>query len=986
MANMTFQTRARTIDHLGREQIADTPTAISELWKNSYDAYAQHVSLNIVDGRVPMASLLDDGHGMDRDEFVEKWLTVGTESKVSGKTTLAADRNGLPVRQTLGQKGIGRLSCANLGPVLLIISKRKKKPFVVSMLDWRLFENPYLNLSDIKVPVLEFDDPRKLGGLLPRMVAEVRSNIEPGSKQKNSELIRDAWQKFDKSENARNASGRSYSKDICRSLDEFTLDPRCLQNWKVWKNSEGSGTAMVVSDVSFDLAAQIGLQPRNPTERASRDRFFETLSSFVDPFFNPARPERVLGIPDFSYEVRVWEEETSRVALGIEQQFDFRQIESLEHQIDGWIDDEGVFRGKIRAFGRNLEDECLVNPPADITVPKKGTGKIGKFHIYVAAMEFDLKNSSHSDIEFQETKKLAEKYAGFMLYRDGLRVLPFGRPDNDFFGIEERRTKHTGREYWNKRQMFGRVAISTHSNPNLRDKAGREGLIDNPAAKVFKALVVNVLKVTARRYFGSDSEVRKEVLPTLQAEYNARKAEEDRRKHRKNARQRFRRELTSALKKLEPLAAKIEKTRSSASLKSMNSLLKASDMVFEIRDELRDIEIASVPKDFAGKAEDYRDYRDRFEAARRELREFDEEIVLAEEQLNNGDPLKVLERRRSDICAAGDRRLKRWQSEIGKLQRNESQRILDLINQRKSELKEEASAVLARWKIEQLSFADAMSELDDLSEVMEFENSKIFGSYMRAIESFQESIDLDLLVSFGAEELTRLEQEVDRLNALAQLGIAVEISGHELQYYDQIIGAGLRELPVSVRQTRAYKDIELGYQGITDQIRFLSPLRLAGQRIKDWISGEEIFEYVHGFFAPAFKRNEVSFEATARFKSIRVFDYKSRIIPVFVNLVDNSIYWLSTSKNTKRKIVLDFVNDEVVISDNGPGVEPEDQVRLFTLFFTRKSQGGRGVGLYIANANLVAGGHKIRFEPNSENMPLNGANFAIKFTGIEFDV
>lgn len=29
--HVTFQTRARTIDHLGREQIADCPTAISEL-------------------------------------------------------------------------------------------------------------------------------------------------------------------------------------------------------------------------------------------------------------------------------------------------------------------------------------------------------------------------------------------------------------------------------------------------------------------------------------------------------------------------------------------------------------------------------------------------------------------------------------------------------------------------------------------------------------------------------------------------------------------------------------------------------------------------------------------------------------------------------------------------------------------------------------------------------------------------------------------
>lgn len=30
-SGVTFQTRARTIDHLGRGQIADAPTAVSEL-------------------------------------------------------------------------------------------------------------------------------------------------------------------------------------------------------------------------------------------------------------------------------------------------------------------------------------------------------------------------------------------------------------------------------------------------------------------------------------------------------------------------------------------------------------------------------------------------------------------------------------------------------------------------------------------------------------------------------------------------------------------------------------------------------------------------------------------------------------------------------------------------------------------------------------------------------------------------------------------
>ena len=73
---LPFQTRARTIDHLGREQIADVPTAVSELWKNAYDAYATQVALHIFDGPPPIAAIFDDGHGMTYDQFIEKWLKI----------------------------------------------------------------------------------------------------------------------------------------------------------------------------------------------------------------------------------------------------------------------------------------------------------------------------------------------------------------------------------------------------------------------------------------------------------------------------------------------------------------------------------------------------------------------------------------------------------------------------------------------------------------------------------------------------------------------------------------------------------------------------------------------------------------------------------------------------------------------------------------------------------------------------------------------
>ncbi len=100
--------------------------------------------------------------------------------------------------------------------------------------------------------------------------------------------------------------------------------------------------------------------------------------------------------------------------------------------------------------------------------------------------------------------------------------------------------------------------------------------------------------------------------------------------------------------------------------------------------------------------------------------------------------------------------------------------------------------------------------------------------------------------------------------------------------------------------------------------------------------------------------------------------------------MNNSIYWLGTSIRGDRKVVLDVVDGDIVISDNGPGVDPEDVARLFSLFFTRKGRGGRGVGLYLARANLAAGGHQIGYELPSERMPMGGANLIISFQGAEF--
>ncbi|WP_454714573.1 ATP-binding protein [Caulobacter segnis] len=988
---VSFQTAARTVDHLGREQIADAPTAVSELWKNSFDAYARKVELNVHDDGTNVATILDDGHGMNRDELVRRWLVVGTESKATGGETPSADRNGLPIRPKQGQKGIGRLSCANLAPILLLLSKRRDQPCVAALVDWRLFENPFLTLSDIRVPVAEFDDPRDVLESLDDLVAQLLENVSGGDDPVRSERIRAAWAGFDKQHEDEVRSGSASrvvapSQAIKTDLADLTLNDRHLDRWSVWRDADKHGTALVLLEIGYDLKA-LCQEPRSAEASAAATiaRFHQTLSSFVDPYVDPAHPELNAVDPHFDYSVRTLRPQGERWILGADKQLSRYQLEPLEHHIEGQIDTAGVFRGRVKAFGRWLPDTIEIIPPKDLQIPDRADSFVGPVDIFIASMEFAKKNTTQTVDEFQLFDDLAESYAGFLMYRDGLRVLPFGRPDNDFFEIESRRTRHAGREFWNHRQMFGRIAVSRRRNPNLRDKAGREGLLDNRAAKALKDIVGNLLQVSARRFFGTASDLRKELLPDIQDKNAKQRAAEAREKMLKRLRQEFRAKLRQNASALPALAADVSAQKGKLSVRNEVSAIAAQASVERLVQRIMELQLPEAPRPLGSMEEDYQDYRQDMARIQRDIVDLTEAVDLELEAASLAEPEIVLaDQKKRAVKRLGDR-LEAWREEIEVRQRGEFNRLRELLQTRRRAFDEAAAAIELRLRAGEVSLVQASKLLTEVQRRMDQESADLFVPYIGALESLGESIDLQSLASVGMEEISELRADLDRLNSLAQLGIAVEIVGHELESYDEMIGVGLRDLPPEVRKSKAADNIAFGHEGLTDQLRFLSPLRLAGQRVHEWITGADFYSYLNEFFKLPLGRSRVKLIGTPEFLAFRVYDQKSRLLPVFINLVNNSLYWLGTSNVADRQILLDVVKNRVVVSDNGPGVASEDVPNLFSLFFTRKLRGGRGVGLYLSRANLAGGGHRISYGTADEDRRLPGANFIIEFRGGEFN-
>ena len=974
---LAFQTRARTIDHLGREQIADVPTAISELWKNAYDAYASNVALHIFEASPAVVLINDDGHGMNRQQFVDKWLVVGTESKADGGPVLEQFRQGLPERPKQGQKGIGRLSVAALGSLVLIVSKQVNKPFVACLVDWRLFENPFIYLDDVRLPVIEFATGDELIKQLPKMREAIVENIsgESGPQERNLRLS-SAWSNFDELESAEstmtNKSAVLKTSELIRSGAAFQWDiAKYLKEWHAWDGRKPAGTAMVLAEINSSLKAWVPVAAASTeAEESAKASLVRTLSGFSDPYV------KEIAAP-LDFRVIVHTKGEVKTVVGREDGFGLTFLNSLDHLLTGVFDTNGVFKGRVKVFGKDLGDVELtpVQPP-----PTGVRERIGSFSLTIGAFEPVARSSTLSPDVHAKVADRAETHSGLSIYRDGLRVMPYGRPENDFFGIEERRQSKAGREFWASRRLFGRIAISRKENPNLRDKAGREGLIDNAASRAVQLLVIDLLKTAARRYFGGDSPIRQELLPAVEAENDA--AAATAKKAQNSQLTNFRETVRKKTKALD--SAREQTARLTLHLKAAidtnetNVLWQMGNEVDSLVSERAALRLPPKPKKL-GKFEDtYRDYRDRYTQLASEVEAVRHTWNEAIARLDAKPHVEIAQSHLSRNQKALTDQLSKWKRAITSLLTGENKRIDESIEQDGKEFYKAVAPLLADVETQRTLLQTAIEEMDQTREYLTQRFSNTYEPYLRAVTQLSEGLDLDGALAYGIARSDTLERRIEQIQSLAQIGISVEILSHELHSLDRRLSNSLTALPESVRDLPAFQNADSTRKELVERLRFLSQMQITDGDAQQKITGEDIEAYLSNFFGTVLSENAVQLVATDEFRKAAFYEFPSRVFPIFINLVNNSLYWLSGC--AAREIHLSAESGTLMVSDTGPGIDPEDVENLFQLFFSRRVR-GRGVGLYLCRQTLATGGHTIEYIADKAKTISSGANFAIKLRG-----
>lgn len=966
-----FRTKARAVDLLGKGQIADLPTAITELWKNGYDAYADTLKAEIYLENFkgltrPYFVISDDGKGMSQKDILEKWLVLGTDSKSRAKLEEQESEETLwkKPRVKAGEKGIGRLSVAYLGCPMLMLTKKIGHPLQMMFFDWRILENFNLFLDDIIIPIREISNIGSFEDTFDSLKKDFLRNFDSDINDDGVEIWED--------------NQTLLRDEILTSVENAVIEDFIIADIvnNLIDTENHHGTTFFI----FEPITQITQLAVKDTDNIEDIKFvISSLSGFTNPFEVSEKDKQTRIIKT---EFPIHQEKGYDYDLLTSQGNFFTKddFELADVMIDGEFDGNGSFDGMIRIYDETIS-YTYTNPRK-----KDKRTSYGRIPIKLGYSQGLEKSTLLDENSYDKIGEKVLNYGGLYIFRDLFRVLPYGRHNADFLGFEERRSRRAGSYYFSYRRMFGFLDISRDRNPHLKDKSSREGLINNTQYRAFVSDATDFFTELAKDYFAT--EPRESLFIDKKKELNDRfasiKADKDREKSEKIS---FTKSLSEYQNKLMTYQSDYESLLSQLEDK-LNVINTGYSEVEDILDRIHQLDaeynnlLPKIPKRY--KPTDTQ--LDRLDKYAVQLELFNSKVSPLRTTLFNRAQEKLEIR---DLKIDFTKKFSRYKAELERNINAHRDILQGSVNSLTSEYNQRSKRILTEFsydKDELISKIDSKEKISfytnhiesRFDKLLEDVNNTLF-PIVNHIKSLRFDVDEELVQGAYRAEYENMKFQWEQIRETAQLGIAVEIIDHEFNQLYAKINNSINRLGSEnlLKSSEEFEYLTKNFKQLENKYELLSPLyRISGASIKE-ISGKKIFEYLKLFFENPLRDYQIELIATDSFQS-HIINIKEPVIhTVFINIVNNAIYWLRNS--TRKTIQLDYdeTTNEFLIINSGQRIEEHRLEKIFQLFYSNRPN-GRGIGLYLAKQILMESGFDIYATNDKSYNTLKGACFVIK--------
>jgi hypothetical protein len=963
---MQFRTKARAVDLLGKGQIADLPTAITELWKNGYDAYADKLTAEIYldtykDIKSPLFVMTDDGKGMSKNDIFEKWLVLGTDSK--SRATLEEKESEETLwkkpRIKAGEKGIGRLSVAFLGNPMLMLTKKQGHPLQALFFDWRLLENYNLFLDDVDIPIEDIENVSEFPEKVKKLKDLFLKNFEKENdldgnliwEDKQLELKAEIENSIDSSE-----------------IPDF-LSEKLLSDLLDVENSHG--TKFIIFE---PLTQIVGLTENDIDGLEDRQFVISSLSGFTNDF----KKENSLVKTSIIVNKEVKQEYDFLTSEG--KFFESKDYDLADIIIEGQFDGKGSFKGSLKIYDEII-NHTYINPRN-----KNSRNDYGDISIKLGYNQGLEKESIQNEVSYGIIKEKVKNYGGLYIYRDDFRVLPYGRPNADFLRFEERRSKRAGTYYFSYRRMFGFLGLTRDRNKKLKDKSSREGLINNGPYRALESDLINFFIDLADIYFSDKPEksLFRDKMALIKEQNEAIVEDNKRATKEKKA---FSRSLKEYPEKLENYQIEYQSILDELEEKTNASNVLYSD-IESLLDRLHtlDIEFKSLVPKIPKRYKPTDTQLDRLDKYEDKLIGFNDTIKRDSAQLM----IKVQEK--LEVKELKMEFTKNYQKYNGTLEKLITENRIQLKTQYDTLLKD--FSFRSRRIIDELNFNkekivnsidskdSVLIESEKLGAKFEFLREQINKELSPLIEHLNKlSFDIDEELVLGAykAEYETIKYKWEQTRETAQLGIAVEIIDHEFNQLYAKINSSLEKLSNDnlFTDVHQFQFLTQNFKQLEDKYDLLSPLYRISGVVPKKVSGLDITNYLMKFFDRRIDDYNIKLNSTTVFKESSLTIKEPVIHTVFINIINNAIYWMRNKE--RREILLDYKKEtnEIIICNSGLKIENHRLDKIFDMFYSNRPN-GRGIGLYLSKQSLNESNLDIYATNEKEYNTLNGACFVIK--------